>query len=209
MRTARNILLAGAAAVAVAGSGGLALAKDPAFHTMTVQLPDGGAARIQYAGNVTPKVTFEAAPSAADFFAPVSPFAVFDQISAQMDGMMNVLMREAETMAAPLWNPNQMFAAGLRDVPPGTMQYSAVSMMSGNGNVCTRTMEITSAGKGERPKVVSHTSGNCDAVGSATFGDWPSVAPPDSGGQTMQVDAQQGDRHAVPTIQDAAYRFVR
>jgi hypothetical protein len=209
MRTARNILLAGAAAVALAGSGGLALAKDPAFHTMTVQLPDGGAARIQYAGNVTPKVTLEAAPFAANFFGPASPFPVFDQISAQMDGMMNVLMREADAMAMPAWKPNQMFAAGLRDVPPGTMQYSAVSMMSGNGNVCTRTTEITSAGKGERPKVVSHTSGNCDAVGNATFGNLPHVAPRDSGGQTTQVDARQGERHAVPTIQDAAYRYVR
>jgi hypothetical protein len=209
MRTARNILLAGAAAVALAGSAGLALAKDPAFHTMTVQLPDGGTAWIQYAGNVTPKVTFEAAPSAASFFGPALPFAVFDQISAQMDGMMNVLMREADSMAIPVWNPNQIFAAGLSDVPPGAMQYSVVSMMSGNGNVCTRTTEITSAGKGERPKVMSHTSGNCDAVGSATFGDLPSVAPRNSGGQTTQVDARQGERHAVPTIQDAAYRYVR
>lgn len=40
-----------------------------------------------------------------------------------------------------------MFSAGLSDVPPGTMQYSEVSMMSGNCNLCTRTTEITSAGK--------------------------------------------------------------
>ena len=41
MRTLGKTILAGAAAIGIAGACGMAWAGGPAFHTMTVQLPDG------------------------------------------------------------------------------------------------------------------------------------------------------------------------
>jgi hypothetical protein len=40
--------------------------------------------------------------------------------------------------------------------------------MSGN-NVCSRSMVIASNGNGVAPHVVTHTSGNCSAVGAPRF----------------------------------------
>src|SRR5271166_163388 len=49
MRKVRTALLAGTAAVAVAGLSGVALARD--LHVMTVRLPGGGVAEIRYTGD--------------------------------------------------------------------------------------------------------------------------------------------------------------
>jgi hypothetical protein len=52
-------------------------------------------------------------------------------------------------------------------MPAGGHSYSYISTMSGNG-VCSRSVEITSQGNGP-PRVVSHSSGNCDpAIGGST-----------------------------------------
>ena len=209
MRTVRKILLAGIAAVALAGSAGLALAKGPALHTMTLQMPGGGTAQIQYSGNVPPKVTFDPQPFMADFYSPESPFATLDRISAEMNREMSALAREADTMTMPLWNPDGIFDAGLGNAPPGVTQYSMITTMSGDGHVCTRSMEMTSTGKGKRPKVVSHTSGDCHAIGRATLDANPFASPEDGQRSTVQVKSWRSDQATTHQVQDAVFRSVR
>jgi hypothetical protein len=79
----------------------------------------------------------------------------------------------------------------LRGAPPGTTEYSAVSTLSSNGNVCTRSMEITRTGKGEKPKIVSHTSGNCGLAGNAGLGFRPLTVPDDAPAGTTLVNVRQ------------------
>lgn len=201
MQTARKILSAGIATVALAGGAGLALAQGPAFHTVTVQFPDGGTATIRYTGEAAPQVTFGGNPLAAGFYEPVQPFLALDRISAQMDREMAALMRQADAMAFPPANPDQVFEAGLRSVPPGTTSYSFVSTMAGNG-VCTRFTEITSTGG--RPKVVTRTSGHCGPMNNATLGP---VMPQSGAGRLIQAAA--GGSTAAPRVTNAVYRSAR
>jgi hypothetical protein len=48
-------------------------------------------------------------------------------------------------------------------MPPGTASYTMVSTWSGNG-VCTQSVEITTPANGGKPRVVSHSSGNCGSA---------------------------------------------
>src|SRR3546814_16098846 len=100
----RTAFLAGAAAIATAGT---ATAAANHNRVMTIDLPDGSLARIEYQGDVAPKVTVEPAMR----FAPVrfadpaitAPFALFDRIAADMDRQMDGSFRPArmpETGAA-------------------------------------------------------------------------------------------------------------
>jgi hypothetical protein len=171
MRTFRNALLAGVAAVAI-GAAGAAFAQSDNYHVMTVRLPDGGVAQIRYSGNVAPRVTFGEAPAATDvfatmpsFFGPGSPFAAMERISAEMDREATAMFRQANAVAAEA-NSGRLTAAALRNLPPGSQSYSFVSTMSGNG-VCSQSVEITGMGNGQPPRVVRHSSGNCGPMGGA------------------------------------------
>jgi hypothetical protein len=189
----RNFLLAGIAAVAFAGSVGLALAS-PAFHRMTVQLPDGGTAQIQYSGDVAPRVSFD-----------TNPFMAMDRISDEMDREMDALMDAADFSPMPLWAPVQPFSVGLRDTAPGAMQYTAVSTALGNGAGCTQTMSVTRDGNGP-PKVVSHSYGDCGALGARlTLSHEPYELRgyPDHG----KIEAKTPRVHEAPSsLVEAAYR---
>jgi len=174
MQILRTTLLAGAAALA---SFGPASAQTP--HVMTVALPGGGVAEIQYTGDVPPKVVIGEAPPAfaagspvASFFGPDSPFAMVDRISAEMDRQAAAMFRRAEMLSAQA-RSGQPLEAAFGNLPPGGNGYSYISTMTGNG-VCTRSVEITSNGNGP-PKVVSHSSGNC---GPAAGGSTGAAAPP-------------------------------
>lgn len=48
----------------------------------------------------------------------------------------------------------------LRSLPPGTVSYSFVSTTNG-GSTCSRSVQVTSLGSGQPPKVVSNNSGDC------------------------------------------------
>src|SRR5215469_17811493 len=99
MRNVRTALLAGAAAVALAGLSGVAAARDRNTHLMTVQLPGGSIAAIRYTGDVPPQVVLSPAP--AEFGAPMpssaffGPFAMLDRMSAAIDREAASLMRQA------------------------------------------------------------------------------------------------------------------
>jgi hypothetical protein len=171
MRNIRIAILASAAATAVAGLAGVAMARDLNTHVMTVEVPGGGVAEIRYSGDVPPQVVVSPAPVALNafgpvgaFFGPASPFAELERISAAMDREAASLMRRAELLArAPVLGGSQPIEAGLRGLPPGTTSYTMVSTWSGNG-VCSQSVEITSPTDGSKPRVVSHNSGNCGAA---------------------------------------------
>ncbi|HEX3864061.1 MAG TPA: hypothetical protein VHY35_20450 [Stellaceae bacterium] len=176
MRTLHTALLAGVAALAL-GVAGSASAQNSQpsgtqTHVMTVRLPDGGIGQVRYVGDVPPQIVFDNAASApmrsffpSSFFGG-SPFAMLDQISAEMDRQAATMFRQADAMAAMAQSGTQPTEAAMRALPPGSENYTFVSTLSGNG-VCSRSVEITSQGNGAAPKVVSHSSGSCGATASA------------------------------------------
>lgn len=206
MRTAKKVLLAGIATVALAGGAGLALAGSPQSHTMTVALPDGGTATIQYTGKIAPKVTLDSSPFHAAFFAPVWPFATLNQVAARMDGRMNAILHEADTLALPVWNSNKLLEADVRNSPAGITSYSFVSTMTGKG-VCTRATEFTSNGKGAQPEVVTHISGHCGPLDHATLAS-PFTWRADAGQAAAPVNAIR-NAQAGPAVSQVAYHSFR
>jgi hypothetical protein len=186
MRNVRTVLLAGAAAVALAGLSGVAVARDLDTHLMTLQLPGGGVAEIRYTGDVPPQVVLSPAATElgslmpiSSFFGPGSPFAMLDRISAAMDLEATSLMRQTQMLAnAPAFAVNQPIEAALGNLPPRTQSYTMVSTWSGNG-VCTQSVEITSPANGGQPRVVSHSSGNCGSAPRSTgVIETPTIPPP-------------------------------
>lgn len=153
MKNAPYLFAAGVAALAVAGIVGAQFVKT---HTMTVRLPDGGEAHVFYSGNTPPQVAFGtgAAPVATSWSqvwdAGDSPFAEMDRVSAEMDREAAMMLREAA-------DPMPMVTA-----PAGAQGYSFVSTLSGSG-LCSRSIEVISDGRGDKPRIISHTSGDCGA----------------------------------------------
>lgn len=159
MRTVRTVILAGAA---IAGLTGLALAAGPAMHEMTVAIPGGGVAHVRYTGDVAPKIAFVQAPAnpaAVRFWAPSSPFAELDRITALMDRQMMQMMYQARMIQMKAMQ-DPLYSATLREVSAGSPGYNFVSTLSG-GNFCARSTVITASANGGAPTVVTKTSGNC------------------------------------------------
>lgn len=186
MRTASTALLAGVAAIAVAGLSGIAAARDLNTHVMTVAVPGGGVAEIRYTGDVPPQVVLSPAPTTLSaltpfgaFFGSASPFADLERLSAAMDREAASLMRQAELLArVPAFGGSQPIQAALGGLPPGTTSYTMVSTWSGNG-VCSQSVEIAAPANGGKPRVVSHSSGNCgSAPGSVGPIGTPTVPAP-------------------------------
>ena len=185
MRIWLNSLGAGVAAAAIGFSGAAmpALAQSQPMHIMTVQLPGGGVARIEYTGNVAPRVSFGTAPAPLAAFAPMpawfgpnSPFAQLDRISTEMNREAAAMFRRAELLAAEA-RSGGLTETAMQAVPPGGQSYSFISTMSGD-HVCSESVEVTRSANGA-PHVVRHISGNCGAmpgVGGAI--DVPNAAPP-------------------------------
>jgi hypothetical protein len=167
MRNLRTVLL-GVATIGVIGA--VAFAADaPKTHVLTIQLPGGGVEQIRYTGDVAPKVIVQqgpaptiawAAPSGAE-----SPLAMLDRMRAEMDREMAEMRRHP--MATPAWpriggGQLQQVTAGA--MPPGAQSYSMVTTVSG-GHACTESVQVTSQGPGQPPKVVRQSSGDCAAAG--------------------------------------------
>jgi hypothetical protein len=148
-----SVLIAGIAAVALAGSA--AWAADN-VHQMTVQLPGGGVEHITYTGDVAPKVRvvpMSAMPQIG--FMPMG-FPDIARIQAAMDAQMaqmHAIMQRANAMAA------QSFAAGSN----GPL---AISTGSGS-HFCARSVQITTGADGKQ-NVVTHTAGDCGSGAQAS-----------------------------------------
>ncbi len=165
MRKLRTAVLTGIAALAVAGVG-LAAGRD--MHMMKVNLPDGSVARIEYKDDVAPKVTFAPASRVmpVGFIDPFdsAPFAAFDRIAAEMDRQTEAMIQVVGALqAVPSPDDGKLDPAALSKFPPGTVHYRFVSTSNGSGT-CDRSIEVTSYGPSQKPKVISSSSGDCTPV---------------------------------------------
>ena len=163
MRKLTKLLVAGAGAIALAG---VAVAAADQNHVMNVVLPDGSVARIHYVGKVAPRIVVapnELAMPVA--FVPADPFAMFDRISYAMDRQMDAMLQQASAMQAIAPGPDgKLSEAALKSLPPGTVSYSFTSFSSGNGASCSQSVQVTSLGANQAPKVERQSSGDCSAV---------------------------------------------
>lgn len=165
MRKVRTAVLTGMAVLAVAGIG-VAAARDA--HTLKVDLPDGAVARIEYSGDIAPKVTLapgsHALPLAFIDAWDSTPFAAVDDVAAEMDRQVAAMIEQAAHLPAPpmLKEPKLRTVASGK-MPSGTVHFEFVSTTNGNGT-CTRSVEMTSYAPGQRPRIVSASSGDCRSL---------------------------------------------
>jgi hypothetical protein len=165
MRPVKTLLVAGVAVLAVAGA---AIAASEKMHVMSVRLPDGSIEQVHYSGDVAPKIVMvPAAPvSPISFFesafGPDSPFATMDRISAQMEAQTDAMMRQAATLATQGASGHAVTPASMANMPAGSFHYTMVSTTSGSQG-CTQTVQITSTGQGQQPRVINTSSGDCNA----------------------------------------------
>jgi hypothetical protein len=160
MRRAFAIVLAGLGAVTLTGA---AVAASRDTHTMTVPLPDGSSVRVDYVGNVAPKVSVTPAPLSG----PFAPFGMFDRSAFDMQRQIEAMMRQINEMArAPVAGTPDLNVAAYGNAPIGSSSVTVVSTSNG-AKTCTRTTEVTAQGPGKAPKVVSKVSGDCAGVPSA------------------------------------------
>jgi hypothetical protein len=97
MRTTRVALLIGAAAIVLGGLAGMAEAKIPETHVLTLRLPDGQVEQVRYVGDVPPTVIV--APAAISTSSdPVDPFAMLEQVTEEMDRRAEVLFRNISAL---------------------------------------------------------------------------------------------------------------
>lgn len=171
MRKLPAFALAGIAAAAVAGS---AVAANSKTHVMNVPLPDGSVARVEYVGDVAPKVTVQPGGMAAmdRAWAPMTlpSFAGFDQMMARMNRQIQEIARQ------PLGAPG-MNVAAYGNLPGGVTSTSVVSYSNG-ASTCTRTTEVVSQGPGKPPKVTTNVSGDCSAAAPQAPATAAPPAPP-------------------------------
>jgi hypothetical protein len=166
MRKSTLAMLAGAGLVV----GGVALAAEHNSHVMKVAMPDGSVAEIHYVGDVAPKVSIAPVSAASPIlFLPADAAApsLFDRIAADIDRQMDAMMQEVATMrAAPVRQNGQIDMAALKNMPAGSVHYSFVSWTNGKGS-CSQSVQVTSYGQGQQPKIVQQNSGDCTKTGIA------------------------------------------
>jgi len=159
MHKAIGLVLAGLGAVAITGA---AAAASQDRHTMNVPLPDGSNIRVDYVGDIAPKVTVTPAPFAAGFPA----LGLFDRtmfgVQRQIDAMMREINRTAKL---PVTGAPGLNVAAYDNAPAGSSSVTVVSTSNGS-KTCTRMTEVTSQGPGKPPKVVTNVSGDCAAEGA-------------------------------------------
>ena len=156
MPKALGFILAGLGAVTLTGA---ALAASRDTHIMTVALPDGSTAKVEYVGNVAPKVTVAPAPLPG----PFAPFGLFDRSAFDMQRQIDAMMREVSQMARfPIAGAPGLNVAAYGNAPAGSSSVTVVTT-SNVSKTCTRRTEVTSEGAGNPPKVVSSLSGDCGA----------------------------------------------
>lgn len=162
MRLARTTILAGGAALLLAGTTAYAADK---LHTLNVSLPDGAIAQIEYSGEVAPKVSV--VPAEVVPIALADPFAEFERMAAYMEAQHRAMMRQVAAMeqaaarAAP-GASGQMTLVG--DLPAGTHFTYVSSTTDANG--CTQTVEYRSDGGSAQPRVTRTSAGSCDKATS-------------------------------------------
>ena len=159
MRKLPAFAFVGVAAAALAGA---ALAAGPKTHVMNVPLPDGSVARVEYVGDVAPKVTLapgSVAGAAMPWAMPFPSFAGFDRMIEEMQRQSQAMMQQAQQMARQPAGAAP-YIASYGNLPAGGTSTTVVSVSNG-GATCTRTTHVVSQGSGKPPKVTSSVSGQC------------------------------------------------
>lgn len=171
MRILRTAVLTGVAVLCAAGA---AVAASNDTHVTTVNLPDGSVARIEYHGDVVPKLRIDSTTRLSpvgfvDMF-DAAPFATFDQIFADMDRQAAAMLRDARALQVrPIASGAKPDLAAFGTMPAGSISYRFVSTGDGN-RFCSQSWQWTSQGPGKEPKLVSASSGDCDAKNRAKSG---------------------------------------
>jgi hypothetical protein len=171
MRNTKTWLIAGLAGAAIVGLAGVAAAKDP-LHTLRVALPDGAVAVIRYAGATPPRVSVSSAPIemsnwAPAWFAPEPAFIALDRVAAEMNREAALMLQPAES--APLTPGVDVQQIGVVPLRAGSESYSVASTVNG-ADVCGKSVEITSTGRGRAPHVVTRTWGHCGSAAAPAPG---------------------------------------
>src|SRR5206468_5083163 len=105
-----------------------AIAADRHTHVMNVPLPDGSVARVEYVGDVAPKVTVNRAPMPGDFWTGAIPsFPDFGRVFEQMDRQM----RQVGQMARQPGGRPDMDIASYGSLPEGSSSVSVTSVSNG------------------------------------------------------------------------------
>lgn len=170
MRKLVKLAFAGVAAAAIAGT---AVAASGDKHVMTVALPSGGTAHIEYYGDVAPKVTIAPGDFAAWTPMAFPGFGNLDQAIARMNAAQAAMMKQVRQMTRGVGSkvaPINVVSYG--NMPAGSNSVSVVSVSNG-GATCTRTTQVTSEGAGKAPKVVSKISGECAPSAGAKESEGP------------------------------------
>lgn len=168
MRRLSKLLLGTLGVAALAGT---ALAADR-VHVLNVALPDGSVRQIRYTGDVAPRVVLvpvaRTVPVLPAGFGDDSPFAMLDRMSAMMDAQADAMMHQAALLSRVVpAGPATLDRAALAELPKGATSYSFTSYSSSNGG-CSQSVQMTSFGTGQAPKVVRQSSGDCSSVTTRT-----------------------------------------
>jgi hypothetical protein len=151
MRKAFGLVVAGVGAAAIAGA---AVAATRNAHILNVPAPDGSTVRVEYVGDVAPKVTVVPGPV-------VAPFGLFDGSAFDIQRQIDAMMRQVDTMTKmPIAGTPGLNVAAYGNAPAGSESVTVVSTSNGS-KTCTRTTEVTAQGVGKPPKVVTNVSGDC------------------------------------------------
>jgi hypothetical protein len=197
-------MMAGAAAVALWGACGTAAAGNAQTHVMTIRLPGGAVEEIRSTGNVAPQVVVSPERTPTDFgwpvayFGPNLAFAELDRISAAMNRQMDVMLQNAQTLAA---EPGLVTEIDAGKLPSGAQGYSFVSTMSDNG-VCGKSVEINSRGDGQKPKVVSKSWGDCGSSHNGAGVNGIAASPGDAPSNVREIRYER--RAPAPKVQEAS-----
>lgn len=158
MRKLHSAVLAGAAAIAVAGT---AIAASRDVHTLNVSMPDGSVAHITYHGDVRPNVRVEPAEAVLPLLAAFDgPWISLDRMAAQFDASIREMANNVGALSRAQGAGDGVNLAGLPKLPPGVVEYFSSTMSTGRGS-CTRTVQVTAVGQNQAPKVLSSASGDC------------------------------------------------
>lgn len=173
MRFVRTTILAGAAAMLVAGTA--AVAAD-GLNTMEVALPDGSTAHIEYAGDRAPRVTVEPAPSQTSF--AYDPFLGLERIAYEMRARQQAMLRQMAALRQAAAEAGAAMPGGVilvGNLPAGAhvSYYSSTTDASG----CTRTVQYSSDGSGTEPTITRASAGSCDGASASEPGPIPVAAP--------------------------------
>jgi len=132
-------------------------------HVMDVPLNDGGIVRVEYEGDVAPRVSF--VPAARPASAPVAiadPFAQMDAMFAAMERRHEAMMREIAAMQAQAQidpsSPVRQISAG--EGAPAGSGYSFVSTTTTSSGGCGHSVEITQR-PGAAPQRIERSFGDC------------------------------------------------